>query len=82
MGEGRDPQKKQAYCEKNQVLLSRSEQKQSERCNLVANVNEVGSSANQGNLWQQWHYDYGIFTVLTAPMFLMPSQLSENTATD
>ncbi|KAB2616135.1 hypothetical protein D8674_022723 [Pyrus ussuriensis x Pyrus communis] len=23
------------------------------------------------NLWQQWHYDYGIFTVLTAPMFLL-----------
>ncbi|CAL1383049.1 unnamed protein product [Linum trigynum] len=29
-------------------------------------------------LWQQWHYDYGIFTVLTAPMFLVPSHLSEN----
>ncbi|KAL4393528.1 hypothetical protein HN51_021467 [Arachis hypogaea] len=25
------------------------------------------------NLWQQWHYDYGIFTVLTAPFFLWPS---------
>ncbi|EXB64215.1 hypothetical protein L484_002348 [Morus notabilis] len=25
------------------------------------------------NLWQQWHYDYGIFTVLTAPMFLLQS---------
>lgn len=24
------------------------------------------------NLWQQWHYDYGIFTVLTAPFFLLP----------
>ncbi|PIA31659.1 hypothetical protein AQUCO_04900158v1 [Aquilegia coerulea] len=22
------------------------------------------------NLWQQWHYDYGIFTILTAPMFI------------
>lgn len=22
------------------------------------------------NLWQEWHYDYGIFTVLTAPLFL------------
>lgn len=22
------------------------------------------------NLWQQWHYDYGIFTVLTAPWFI------------
>lgn len=25
------------------------------------------------NLWQQWHYDYGIFTVLTSPFFLLPS---------
>ncbi|KAF6134759.1 hypothetical protein GIB67_002160 [Kingdonia uniflora] len=22
--------------------------------------------------WQQWHYDYGIFTVLTTPMFISP----------
>ncbi|CAN7056222.1 unnamed protein product [Brassica rapa subsp. trilocularis] len=22
------------------------------------------------NLWQQWHYDYGIFTILTDPLFL------------
>ncbi|KAE8665431.1 Detected protein of unknown function [Hibiscus syriacus] len=31
------------------------------------------------NLWQQWHYDYGIFTVLTDPVFLMSShQAAEN----
>ncbi|KAF8394371.1 hypothetical protein HHK36_020579 [Tetracentron sinense] len=24
------------------------------------------------SLWQQWHYDYGVFTVLTAPMFISP----------
>ncbi|CAI9781196.1 unnamed protein product [Fraxinus pennsylvanica] len=23
------------------------------------------------DLWQQWHYDYGIFTILTAPMFML-----------
>ncbi|CAH9081154.1 unnamed protein product [Cuscuta europaea] len=23
--------------------------------------------------WQQWHYDYGIFTILTAPMFIFSS---------
>ncbi|KZV22530.1 hypothetical protein F511_09052 [Dorcoceras hygrometricum] len=23
------------------------------------------------NLWQKWHYDYGIFTILTAPMFML-----------
>ncbi|GAB2241155.1 hypothetical protein Droror1_Dr00017930 [Drosera rotundifolia] len=25
------------------------------------------------DLWQQWHYDYGTFTVLTSPMFISPS---------
>lgn len=23
------------------------------------------------NLWQQWHYDYGVFTILTTPMFML-----------
>ncbi|KAL6008080.1 hypothetical protein ACLOJK_033586 [Asimina triloba] len=32
------------------------------------------------NLWQQWHYDYGIFTVLTSPMFLSPCQLKTTKA--
>jgi hypothetical protein len=26
------------------------------------------------NLWQEWHYDYGILTVLTAPLFLRASE--------
>ncbi|PWZ28166.1 hypothetical protein Zm00014a_002896 [Zea mays] len=26
------------------------------------------------NLWQEWHYDYGIFTVLTAPLFMSVSE--------
>ncbi|GFZ13599.1 2-oxoglutarate (2OG) and Fe(II)-dependent oxygenase superfamily protein [Actinidia rufa] len=34
--------------------------------------NEAGSCVNHSNLWQQWHYDYGIFTVLTAPWFILP----------
>lgn len=33
--------------------------------------NEVEACDIHSNLWQQWHYDYGIFTVLTAPMFLL-----------
>lgn len=28
------------------------------------------------DLWQQWHYDYGIFTLLTAPLFLSTFELS------
>ncbi|KAK1297136.1 hypothetical protein QJS10_CPB15g01858 [Acorus calamus] len=31
---------------------------------------------SQLDLWQQWHYDYGIFTVLTTPMFTCPCQKS------
>lgn len=27
------------------------------------------------DLWQQWHYDYGIFTLLTAPLFLSTFKL-------
>ncbi|XP_075491557.1 uncharacterized protein LOC142529801 [Primulina tabacum] len=25
---------------------------------------------DESDLWQKWHYDYGIFTILTAPMFM------------
>jgi len=28
------------------------------------------------DLWQQWHYDYGVFTVLTAPMFISEDNIS------
>ncbi|KAF8006453.1 hypothetical protein BT93_K0676 [Corymbia citriodora subsp. variegata] len=38
---------------------------------------EAKSHGSNSNLWQQWHYDYGIFTVLTAPMFLSPLFPSE-----
>ncbi|KAF8051651.1 hypothetical protein N665_1686s0006 [Sinapis alba] len=39
---------------------------------LVVNYrNGTGLSASRHfNLWQQWHYDYGIFTILTHPLFL------------
>ncbi|CAN4093743.1 unnamed protein product [Withania somnifera] len=36
----------------------------------------VKSSKDQSNdygLWQKWHYDYGTFTLLTVPMFLLSS---------
>lgn len=34
--------------------------------------NGTKCDANESNLWQHWHYDYGIFTILTEPMFLLP----------
>ncbi|CAJ2627819.1 2-oxoglutarate and Fe(II)-dependent oxygenase superfamily protein [Trifolium pratense] len=36
-------------------------------------LNSIACDAVHSNLWQQWHYDYGIFTVLTDPFFLFPS---------
>ncbi|GJZ33416.1 2-oxoglutarate (2OG) and Fe(II)-dependent oxygenase superfamily protein [Tanacetum coccineum] len=32
------------------------------------------TSSNQSDLWQQWHYDYGVFTILTDPMFMFASE--------
>ncbi|XP_043692602.1 uncharacterized protein LOC122643038 [Telopea speciosissima] len=37
---------------------------------LTSKGNERSCRASLSNLWQQWHYDYGIFTVLTSPMFI------------
>ncbi|KAL5702209.1 hypothetical protein ACHQM5_027452 [Ranunculus cassubicifolius] len=50
---------------------------------LEAPANEVKScETSLLNLWQQWHYDYGIFTVMTAPMFLsscdQPAKVAED----
>ncbi|KAK8959905.1 hypothetical protein KSP40_PGU006111 [Platanthera guangdongensis] len=48
--------------------------------NLLTNLHDFSSSDGKkvscsskhfSNLWQQWHYDYGIFTVLTSPLFML-----------
>ncbi|KAJ4839471.1 hypothetical protein Tsubulata_046857 [Turnera subulata] len=70
--------KKVADFRQKQEVCLRSKLKELKGTNLVGNGNERGPCGNQGNLWQQWHYDYGIFTVLTAPMF----RLSESIAAD
>ncbi|KAG5063122.1 hypothetical protein JHK85_004305 [Glycine max] len=48
--------------------------------------NSIAHDANSGgihsNLWQQWHYDYGIFTVLTTPLFILPSYLETSKTED
>ncbi|XP_059298954.1 uncharacterized protein LOC132051769 [Lycium ferocissimum] len=42
--------------------------------NGKVNKNEVSKDqSNDYGLWQQWHYDYGIFTLLTVPIFLLSS---------
>ncbi|TKY52655.1 hypothetical protein E2542_SST24177 [Spatholobus suberectus] len=51
----------------------------------VSESNSIARDANSigihSNLWQQWHYDYGIFTVLTTPLFILPSY-SETSKTE
>ncbi|XP_031267065.1 uncharacterized protein LOC116125491 [Pistacia vera] len=55
------------------------EKKQREHTNVDVNSDGVGLFGTHSNLWQQWHYDYGIFTVLTDPLFILSSYLPENT---
>ncbi|XP_057517541.1 uncharacterized protein LOC130798532 [Amaranthus tricolor] len=42
----------------------------------IDQMHRVGNSGRacvkSCDLWQQWHYDYGTFTVLTSPMFIRP----------
>lgn len=45
-------------------------------------LNSIACDAVCSDLWQQWHYDYGIFTVLTAPLFLSPSYSESSTIQD
>ncbi|KAL8513215.1 hypothetical protein ACS0TY_019426 [Phlomoides rotata] len=46
------------------------------KANLEKNVS-LGDDDDKSKLWQQWHYDYGIFTILTAPMFILSNGSDE-----
>ncbi|XP_028762168.1 uncharacterized protein LOC114720664 isoform X2 [Neltuma alba] len=56
-----------------QECINTKGQKQLKGSELNSSAYDANSSGIHSNLWQQWHYDYGIFTILTAPFFLMPS---------
>ncbi|KAK6940777.1 hypothetical protein RJ641_030308 [Dillenia turbinata] len=41
------------------------------------------NAQSDGNdLWQQWHYDYGIFTVLTTPLFISNGKVNNSIANE
>ncbi|KAF7818353.1 Isopenicillin N synthase-like [Senna tora] len=65
--------KRQANIRRGQEYIISKGQKQLEGSELNLSAHDANSCGIHSNLWQQWHYDYGIFTVLTAPFFLMPS---------
>ncbi|XP_074571959.1 uncharacterized protein LOC141828430 [Curcuma longa] len=48
----------------------------SNRCTMKRHPKER-ISKSISNLWQQWHYDYGIFTVLTSPLFMVSCQAED-----
>lgn len=50
---------------------SKSDNKSSDKNGqMQRNCDDGRSSEKICDLWQQWHYDYGTFTVLTCPMFI------------
>ncbi|MCL7025036.1 hypothetical protein MKW94_008787 [Papaver nudicaule] len=68
-------QKLKFHREEDQTLVKASE--------LKTSLNEATSCRiSLSNLWQQWHYDYGIFTILTTPMFMSSYQLSTTEANE
>nr|GLL33163.1 uncharacterized protein LOC109182845 [Ipomoea trifida] len=54
---------------KNKIRIKRSEETGSKQMGSEGCDEDLSDSM----LWQQWHYDYGIFTVLTVPMFILSS---------
>lgn len=40
-------------------------------CRLDDDDDDDDYDDSNSKLWQQWHYDYGIFTILTTPMFML-----------
>ncbi|KAH9785743.1 Fe2OG dioxygenase domain-containing protein [Citrus sinensis] len=73
--------KKKGNPKSDQGQCIRSE-KQTECTNVDGDSDEAGISGTHSNLWQQWHYDYGVFTVLTDPFFILPYYSSESRGSD
>ncbi|XP_047320756.1 uncharacterized protein LOC124924806 [Impatiens glandulifera] len=39
----------------------------------TAKAKQIVQASSSDRLWQEWHYDYGLFTLLTSPIFLSNS---------
>ncbi|KAL2934918.1 Flavonol synthase/flavanone 3-hydroxylase [Bienertia sinuspersici] len=57
-----------------------SKKSQQKSKNMSCRIGEMHRDGDDGrgcekssDLWQQWHYDYGTFTVLTSPMYIRPT---------
>ncbi|XP_019426580.1 PREDICTED: uncharacterized protein LOC109335007 isoform X2 [Lupinus angustifolius] len=65
--------KRRANVKRGEVCLAMNGKKSLEGSDSNSISHDDKSCGIHSNLWQQWHYDYGIFTVLTAPFFMLPS---------
>lgn len=72
MGRRKGFSKQKANHKRDQEHPIRNEQTAAEFPNLGKTGDAGSYCCDPSNLWQQWHYDYGIFTVLTAPLFILP----------
>ncbi|KAL7151454.1 hypothetical protein ABFS83_04G032300 [Erythranthe nasuta] len=59
----------------NSAIKTAAKHARSGKVNPKGNISSVDGDSN---LWQQWHYDYGIFTILTAPIFMLSEQECES----
>ncbi|XP_074316162.1 uncharacterized protein LOC141652542 [Silene latifolia] len=58
---------------KNVILLNSKDMQSSKTSELSQLKGGAGRACEKvSELWQQWHYDYGTFTVLASPMFTRP----------
>ncbi|XP_047952304.1 uncharacterized protein LOC125197825 [Salvia hispanica] len=61
----------------NAAINEAENRKRRSRVNLGENCKSDCGDGCNSKLWQQWHYDYGIFTILTTPMFMLSNGSDE-----
>ncbi|KAG6403000.1 hypothetical protein SASPL_135215 [Salvia splendens] len=61
----------------NAAINEAENRKRRSRVSLGENCKSDYGDDGNSKLWQQWHYDYGIFTILTMPMFMLSNESDE-----
>ncbi|KAG6400818.1 hypothetical protein SASPL_137661 [Salvia splendens] len=65
------------YVADNAAINEAENRRRRSRVNLGENRKSDCGDDGNSRLWQQWHYDYGIFTILTTPMFMLSNGSDE-----
>ncbi|KAL9227532.1 hypothetical protein vseg_003212 [Gypsophila vaccaria] len=78
----RSGSKKQTPKLKDNIMLESKDAKSSTMSDPIRIKCSGRKCEKVSKLWQQWHYDYGTFTVLTSPMFVRPNISRDETGED